>query len=123
MEQSMTINESDLDLSLRDLAYYSNWMQRAVSALEEGGDLPTAPDVQSQLVQRWVGVIERLQERHRQRVESHAALVEKLTAQEMQLDRALSNLYTNMATIYESLGCGERAGEVKRKFGTLQATA
>lgn len=123
MEELTTINESDLDITMRDLAYFSNWMQRAVPVLEDGGELPPPPDLESQLVQRWVAAIEGLQEKHRQRLETQAALVENLSAHEMQLDHVLSSLYTNIASLYESLGDNKRAGEVKKKFVTLQAAA
>jgi len=123
MEELTTINESDLDVTLRDLAYFSNWMQRAVLVLEDGGELPAAPDVESPQVRRWVSAIEGIQERLRQKIECQAALVENLSAQEMHLDQALSTLYTNMAALYDSLGHGDRAEEVKKKYGTLQAVA
>jgi hypothetical protein len=123
MEEMTTINESDLDITMRDLAYFSNWMQRAVPPIEDGGELPPPPDVESPVVRRWVAAIEGLQDRHRQRLEKQAALLKSLMVQEMQLDEVLSNLYSNMATLYEALGHGERAGEVKKKFVTLQAVA
>lgn len=123
MEELTTINESDLDITMRDLAYFSNWMQRAVPAIEQTGELPPPPDVESQLVRRWVAAIEGLQDRHRQKLETQEALLKNLTIQEVQLDEVLSNLYTNMAALYESLGHGDRAGEVKKKFGGLQAVA
>jgi hypothetical protein len=123
MEELTTINESDLDITMRDLAYFSNWMQRAVPAIETNGELPPPPDVESQLVRRWVAAIEGLQDRHRQKLETQESLLKNLTVQEVQLDEVLSNLYTNMAALYEGLGHGDRAGEVKKKFGGLQAVA
>jgi hypothetical protein len=123
MEELTTINESDLDITMRDLAYFSNWMQRALPAIEASGELPPPPDVESELVRRWVAAIEGLQDRHRQKLETQEALLKNLTVQEVQLDEVLSNLYTNMAALYEGLGHGERAGEVKKKFGGLQAVA
>jgi hypothetical protein len=123
MEELTTINESDLDITMRDLAYFSNWMQRAVPAIEQTGELPPPPDVESPLVRRWVAAIEGLQDRHRQKLETQEALLKNLTVQEVQLDEVLSNLYTNMAALYESLGHEDRAGEVKKKFGGLQAVA
>jgi hypothetical protein len=74
-------------------------------------------------VRRWVAAIEGIQDKHRQKLEAQAALVENLSAHEMQLDHVLSNLYTNIAALYESLGHSDRAGEVKKKFVTLQAVA
>jgi hypothetical protein len=123
MEELTTINESDLDITMRDLAYFSNWMQRAVAVMEGGGDLPPAPDLESQIVRRWVSAIEGLQEKLRQKLDSQASLVENLSAHEMQLDHVLSNLYSNIAALYEGLGNNQRAGEVKKKFDTLQAVA
>jgi hypothetical protein len=123
MEELTTINESDLDITMRDLAYFSNWMQRAVPAIETTGELPPPPDVESPLVRRWVAAIEGLQDRHRQKLETQESLLKNLTVQEVQLDEVLSNLYTNMAALYEGLGHGDRAGEVKKKFGGLQAVA
>jgi hypothetical protein len=123
MEDTTMISESDLEITMRDLAFFSNWMGRAVPVLEEGGALPCPPDIESPLVRRWVAAIERLQERERQKVETQEALLKNLTMQEVQLDEVLSTLYANMAALYESLGHGERAGEVKKKFGGLQAVA
>lgn len=123
MEDTTMISESDLEITMRDLAFFSNWMQRAVPVLEEGGQLPTPPEMESPLVRRWVGAIERLQERDRQKLETQEALLKNLTMQEIQLDEVLSTLYANIAALYESLGHGERAGEVKKKFGGLQAVA
>jgi hypothetical protein len=123
MEDTTMISESDLEITMRDLAFFSNWMGRAVPVLEEGGTLPSPPDIESPLVRRWVAAIERLQERERQKVETQEALLKNLTMQEVQLDEVLSTLYANMAALYESLGHGERAGEVKKKFGGLQAVA
>ena len=123
MEDTTMISESDLEITMRDLAFFSNWMQRAVPVLEQGGNLPTPPEVESPLVRRWVAAIERLQERDRQKLETQEALLKNLTMQELQLDEILSNLYTNMAALYETLGHGDHAGTVKRKFSTLQAVA
>lgn len=119
MEEWMTVNESDLDVTLRDITYFINWMQRAVPCLDEGTALPAAPDLASDQMKKWVSSIQGLQERYRERVEAQAALLETLNTQESSVEQVLSSMYTNMASLYDSLGYAQRAEEVRRRGGTV----
>ncbi len=119
MEEWMTVNESDLDVTLRDITYFINWMQRAVPCLEEGTALPATPDLASEQMKKWVSSIQGLQERYRERVEAQAALLETLNTQESSVEQMLAGMYSNMASLYDSLGYAQRAEEVRRRGGTV----
>jgi hypothetical protein len=111
---------SALDITLRDIALFSNWMQEAIASIEHGHSVPAVPEVGSEQVRVWIHAIQKLDERSRIHDDRYAALETNLNAQEAQLDQVLSQLYLNTACLYESLGHMDKAREVREKSSAGQ---
>jgi len=118
LEQAGTT--SALDITIRDLAIFANWMQQTVMSLDRGESVADAPDPVSGQVKGWVHAIQRLEERARLMDEKQMALETNLNAHEAQLNQLLSQLYLNTASLYDSLGQVDKAQEVREKVGTFQ---
>ena len=112
---------SALDITIRDLAIFANWMQQTVMSLDRGESMPDAPDPVSVQVRGWVQAIQKLEERSRLVNGKQMALETHLNAHEAQLNDLLSQLYLNTASLYDTLGQADRAQEVREKVGTFQS--
>ncbi len=110
-----------LDITIRDLAIFANWMQQTVMSLDRGESMPDAPDPVSVQVRGWVQAIQKLEERSRLVNGKQMALETHLNAHEAQLNDLLSQLYLNTASLYDSLGQVDKAQEVREKVGTFQS--
>ncbi|MDA2910511.1 hypothetical protein MYX04_06235 [Nitrospiraceae bacterium AH_259_D15_M11_P09] len=119
LEQAGTT--STLDITIRDLAIFANWMQQTVMSLDRGESIPDTPDPVSGQVRGWVQAIQKLEERSRLIDEKQMALETNLNAHETQLNQLLSQLYLNTASLYDSLGQVDKAQEVREKVGTFQS--
>ena len=106
---------SALKITLGDLLVFINWMQQADKALENGEQLPDAPEVDSSQVLGWVSLIQKLDERLRRTREKQLALEANLVVQEAQLRDLLSQMHGNIAALYENLGLEQKAQEVRRR--------
>lgn len=117
-EQTATLSAPDI--SLRELTVYITWMQRAVAALDLGQPLPDTPDLRSEEARSWVQAFQRLEEQIRQNAERQTTLATNLHQHETQLDQMLSNVYLNMASLYETLGEFDKAVAVRGRVGVLE---
>lgn len=106
---------SALKITLGDLLVFINWMQQTDKALENGEQLPDAPEVDSSQVLAWVSLIQKLDERLRRTREKQLALEANLVVQEAQLRDLLSQMHGNIAALYENLGLEQKAQEVRRR--------
>jgi hypothetical protein len=105
-------------ITLGDLLVFIDWMHRADAALEKGESLPPRPEVDSEKVNAWVLLIQKIEERHRRMVEKRVALEANLMAQEAQLSQLLSQLHQNVASLYDTLGLEDKALQVRKKAET-----
>ncbi len=119
LEQAGTT--SALDITIRDLAIFANWMQQTEMSLDRGESMPNAPDPVSVQVRGWVQAIQKLEERSRLVNGKQMALETHLNAHEAQLNDLLSQLYLHTASLYDTLGQADRAQEVREKVGTFQS--
>ncbi len=117
-EQTATLSAPDI--SLRDLTAYISWMQRAVAALDMGHPLPDSPDLRSEETRSWVQAVQRMEEQIRQHAERQTTLATNLHQHETQLDQVMSNVYLNMASLYETLGEFDKAVAVRGRVGVLE---
>ncbi len=114
--------EAALKVTLGDLFVFINWMQQAERALDQGEGLPSLPAVDSDQVRAWTRLVEKLQARYRQGEDRQMALEANLQSQEHEVARLLSHLHDNIASLYENLGQGEKAQEVRRRSSSIQAS-
>ncbi len=111
---------SALKITLGDLLVFINWIQQADKALENGEQLPEAPEVDSGQVMVWASLLHKLDERFRLSREKQLALEANLVVQEAQLRDLLSQLHGNIASLYENLGLEHKAQEVRRRAEAVQ---
>ncbi len=111
---------SALRITLGDLLVFISWMQQADKAVQNGEQVPEAPEVESDKVIGWVNLIQKLEERFRESREKQLALEANLVVQEAQLRDLLSQLHGNIASLYENLGLEQKAQEVRRRADTVQ---
>ena len=52
-------------ITLGDLLVFIDWMHRADAALEQAEALPPRPEIESEKVNAWVQLIQKVEERHR----------------------------------------------------------
>ncbi len=119
LEQAGTT--SALDITIRDLAIFANWMQQTVMSFDHGESIPDTPDSVSGQVRGWVQAIQKFEERSRLMDGKQKALETHLNAHEAQLNDLLSQLYLHTASLYDTLGQADRAQEVREKVGTFQS--
>ena len=108
-------------ITLGDLLVFIDWMHRADAALEKGESLPLQPDVDSEKVNGWILLIQKVEERHRRMEEKRVALEANLMAQEAQLSQLVAQLHQNVASLYDTLGLEDKACQVRKKAETVQA--
>jgi len=108
--------------TLGDLLLFIDWMHRADAALEQAEALPPRPEIESEKVNAWVQLIQKVEERHRLMEEKRVALEANLMAQEAQLSQLLSQLHLNVASLYDTLGLQDKACQVRKKAETVHAT-
>ena len=118
---SVQSTASALKVTLGDLLVFINWMQQAQRAYEQGGGLPSLPEVDSDQVRAWAQLVEKLQARCRQGEDRQMSLEANLQAQEHEVGRLLSHLHENIAALYDNLGQAEKAGEVRRRLSAMQS--
>jgi len=109
-------------ITLGDLLVFIDWMHRADAALEQAEALPPRPEIESEKVNAWVQLIQKVEERHRLMEEKRVALEANLMAQEAQLSQLLSQLHQNVASLYDTLGLQDKACQVRKKAETAHAT-
>jgi len=107
--------------TLGDLLLFIDWMHRADAALEQAEALPPRPEIESEKVNAWVQLIQKVEERHRLMEEKRVALEANLMAQEAQLSQLLSQLHLNVASLYDTLGLQDKACQVRKKAETVHA--
>ena len=61
-------------ITLGDLLVFIDWMHRADAALEQAEALPPRPEIESEKVNAWVQLIQKVEERHRLMEEKRVAL-------------------------------------------------
>jgi len=108
-------------ITLGDLLVFIDWMHRADAALEQAEALPPRPEIESEKVNAWVQLIQKVEERHRLMEEKRVALEANLMAQEAQLSQLLSQLHLNVASLYDTLGLQDKACQVRKKAETVHA--
>jgi len=108
--------------TLGDLLLFIDWMHRADAALEQAEALPPRPEIESEKVNAWVQLIQKVEGRHRLMEEKRVALEANLMAQEAQLSQLLSQLHLNVASLYDTLGLQDKACQVRKKAETVHAT-
>ncbi len=111
---------SILDLSSQDIAQFVNWMEQIVPALEKGKALPPIPDLGSDKIKRWVQALQNLETRARRSDEKGTALAISLDSHVTQIKQALSQMYANLASLYDQAGEREEAEKVRGSAGPLQ---
>ena len=109
-------------ITLGDLLVFIDWMHRADAALEQAEALPPRPEIESEKVNAWVQLIQKVEGRHRLMEEKRVALEANLMAQEAQLSQLLSQLHQNVASLYDTLGLQDKACQVRKKAETAHAT-
>jgi hypothetical protein len=107
--------------TLGDLLLFIDWMHRADAALEQAEALPPRPEIESEKVNAWVQLIQKVEGRHRLMEEKRVALEANLMAQEAQLSQLLSQLHLNVASLYDTLGLQDKACQVRKKAETVHA--
>lgn len=108
-------------ITLGDLLVFIDWMHRADAAMEKAESLPPRPEVETEKVNAWIRLIQKVEERHRRMEEKRVALEANLMAQEAQLSQLLSQLHQNVASLYDTLGLEEKACQVRKKAETVHA--
>jgi uncharacterized protein (DUF2342 family) len=108
-------------ITLGDLLVFIDWMHRADAALEQAEALPPRPEIESEKVNAWVQLIQKVEGRHRLMEEKRVALEANLMAQEAQLSQLLSQLHLNVASLYDTLGLQDKACQVRKKAETVHA--
>jgi len=107
--------------TLGDLLLFIDWMHRADAALAQAEALPPRPEIESEKVNAWVQLIQKVEGRHRLMEEKRVALEANLMAQEAQLSQLLSQLHLNVASLYDTLGLQDKACQVRKKAETVHA--
>ena len=107
--------------TLGDLLLFIDWMHRADAALEQAEALPPRPEIESEKVNAWVQLIQKVEGRHRLMEEKRVALEANIMAQEAQLSQLLSQLHLNVASLYDTLGLQDKACQVRKKAETVHA--
>jgi len=113
---------SGLDITLRDVTIFINWMHQTIKAWERGQGLPETPNLVSGEMRFWIQAIRTHEERLRRYQEKQLMLEADLGAQEKQLAQVVSQLYQNMASLYENLGQVEKAQDVRKKAAALESS-
>ena len=113
---------SGLDITLRDVTIFINWMHQTIKAWERGQGLPETPNLVSGEMRFWIQAIRTHEERLRRYQEKQLMLEADLGAQEKQLAQVVSQLYLNMASLYENLGQVEKAQDVRKKAAALESS-
>ena len=108
-------------ITLGHLLVFIDWMHRADAELEQAEALPPRPEIESEKVNAWVQLIQKVEERHRLMEEKRVALEANLMAQEAQLSQLLSQLHQNVASLYDTLGLQDKACQVRKKAETVHA--
>ena len=108
-------------ITLGDLLVFIDWMHRADATMEKAESLPPRPEVETEKVNAWIRLIQKVEERHRRMEEKRVALEANLMAQEAQLSQLLSQLHQNVASLYDTLGLEEKACQVRKKAETVHA--
>ena len=108
-----------VDINVEDLLLFLTWLEHADKAFQEGHPLPDAPCRIGGTASRWVNSIQSLDTHHRRaQIRSHD-LTETLRAQEKPLRSFASNLYENLAALYEQLGQRDKAQAVRMRAAAL----
>jgi hypothetical protein len=109
-------------ITLGDLLVFIDWMHRADAAFEKAESLPPRPEVETEKVNGWIRLIQKVEERHRRMEEKRVALEANLMAQEAQLSQLVSQLHQNVASLYDTLGLEDKAFQVRKKAETVHTT-
>lgn len=113
---------SGLDITLRDVTIFINWMHQTTTAWEREQGLPEMPDLVSGEMRSLIQAIRTHEERLRRYQERQLMLEADLGAQEKQLAQVVSQLYLNMASLYENLGQVEKAQDVRKKAAVSESS-
>ena len=132
--QGTAPRSSSLDLGLRDVTEFIEWMQPAVAALEDMEDLPRLPERASSQVRRWIEAVQSLEERRRTSEVQTLAQAEDIKSLHAQVGRLTQELdEANRATkdaqavgedlrkeLDQSKGTLQRLSEVEREHRSLE---
>ena len=110
-----------LKIGLGDFIGFLNWMHHSHNAFEHGDPLPETPALESDKLRSWVQFIQKLEERYRQGEEKQMSFEANLQAQEGELGQLVSQLYGNIASLYENLGQEVKAQEIRKKASVIQS--
>jgi DNA repair ATPase RecN len=86
---------SGLDIRLSEITSFVEWLQEGVQALENGGELPAAPQLGGEAME-WVKALQRMEERRRASQEKQSALEADLQHRDVQLVRLTQQLQASM---------------------------
>ncbi len=111
-----------LKIGLGDFIGFLNWMHHSHEAFERGDPLPATPGLESEKLRAWVQCIQKLEQRYRLGEEKQMSIEANLQAQEGELGQLVSHLYENIASLYENLGQGGKATEIRKKASVIQST-
>ena len=112
-------SDSALKINLNDLFHFIKWIHHANQAFDNGKALPAVPKLESGKVQSWIHLIQKYEIRLKQQEEQSRDLTKNIQSQETDLRRLLSDLHTNIASLYDNLGFEEKAHESRMKAEQL----
>ncbi len=112
-------SDSSLKINLNDLFHFIKWIHHAHQAFDNGNALPAVPKIESGKVKSWIHLIQKYEIRLKERTEQSQDLTKSIQTQETDLRRLLSDLHTNIASLYDNLGFEEKANESRLKAGQL----
>lgn len=100
-------HQSSLELGLRDVTVFIEWMQPAIAAMERRASLPAMPDRPSGQVRRWIEAVQTLDETRRLSEAQCLAQASDLKAHEAEVGRLTRELETATRTAKEAQAMGE----------------
>lgn len=113
-----------LDLGLREVTEFVEWMQPAVAAMECTEELPSIPERTSAQVRRWIEAVQSLDERGRGGEALVRAQLEEIKALHAQVGRLTQDLDTATRATKDAQAAGEELRqELDQTKGTVQRLA
>ncbi len=107
-----------VDVKLSEVTRFTDWMQRAVEALEHGRPLPTQPAMESGAVSAWIQAIRDLDERRKQSEGARVGLDAELRNRETLVGRLTQDLE---ASVQEAKSLQMISRDLQREVGLYRA--
>jgi len=110
-----------LNLGLREVAEFVEWMQPAVSAMEEMDTLPSVPERASNQVRRWIEAVQSLDEQRRKGEDRTLAQADEIKTLQVQVGRLTEELDAATRATKEATAAGDDLRrELDQTKGTVQ---